>query len=405
MVQRGALSACGWLALAASGAAAPHELSARDVDRQEIWRGAGHRRAEQGPLGRDGPFRFEGLELLSWLPLDALHARAGSACGLALARGPSGRRYAWVGVSNGVVCVELTRPDAARTLVAHELPASTARALAADGGVLYTLDARGVLRLFEASDPGGGPGARLAEIDTGHGTSPSFVLDARRARLHLAAGRGGLATYDVADPRTPKLVARWSARYVDSLALAPDGSPRVACAGGFNDGWTRAGVELLDLSDPATPRTLARLEWGEGIPHVVAWDGEGRRVLALDERDAAALGERESRLARLELDGARGLARTAGEPVSIGVSQHVAAWGERLAVAGCRRGLRVLEGASGPEVAWFDTVPTDDALRLSGLWDVAALDTRTLAGVDLEKGLFVWEFSAPAPPAKSGGGH
>jgi hypothetical protein len=50
----------------------------------------------------------------------------------------------------------------------------------------------------------------------------------------------------------------------------------------------------------------------------------------------------------------------------------------------------VLDASAWTELAWFDTVPKDDAPRLSGLWEVAPLDDRTLVGVDLEKGLFVW---------------
>lgn len=397
MVQHRALNSIGFVALLAS-----HELEARDIDPAEVWRAAAYRRAEHG---ESELFPARGVELGSWLPLAALREDAVSACGLAVRRGGASVQ-AWVGTSHGIVCVDVSAADRATRLGGAALPVSTARALAACEDAVFALDARGRIVVLDPTPASDGSVRELAELETPDATQPALALDVDRGRLYVAAGRGGLATYDVRDPRAPKLVARWHERYVDSLVLACDGSSRAACANGFNDGWTRAGVELLDLADPSAPRSLGRVEWTGGTPHALAWTRTGDRILALDEREPAQSGPSETELVGLTIASRVGLARAGSPPLRVGVAQHAVPFGAKVAVAACRRGLLVFDASTGEVVASFDSVPKDDAPRLSGLWNVAPLDERTLVGVDLEKGLFVWGFPAvPAAAESSSGGH
>ncbi|MCK6448441.1 MAG: hypothetical protein L6Q99_18785 [Planctomycetes bacterium] len=382
--------------------AVPHELGARDIDPAEIWRAAAYRRAEHG---ESELFPARGIALTSWSSLGALRKDATSACGLAVRRAGT-NVHAWVGTSHGIVCVDVTDPERATKLGSVALEPSTARALVANDAAVFATDSRGRITVLAPTPTADGDVRELAELDSGDATQPALALDDARGRLYVAAGRGGLATYDVSEPRAPKLVARWRERYVDSLVLSSDGSTRAACANGFNDGWTRAGVEWLDLADPRAPKTLGRVEWNGGTPHVLAWTREGERILALDEREATANGPSETELVRLSTAPRNGLARESSPLVRVGVAQHAAPFGARIAVAACRRGLLVFDASTGEALAHFDTVPKDDTPRLSGLWNVATLDEHVLVGVDLEKGLFVWRFSAVPEPAKSSGdGH
>lgn len=392
MVQHRALNSIAALALAA-----PHELGASDLDPAEIWRAAAYRRAEHG---ESELFPARGIALTSWSSLAALRADATSACGLAVRRAGTSV-HAWVGTSHGIVCVDVSDPERATKLGSLKLAPSTARALVASEAAVFASDSRGRITVLDPTPTADGDVRELAGLDSGDATQPSLALDVARGRLYVAAGRGGLATYDVREPRSPQLVARWGERYVDSLVLSRDGSTRAACANGFNDGWTRAGVEMLDLADPRAPRTLGRVDWTGGTPHVLAWTPERERILALDERDATANGPSETELVQLASAPRTGLARESAPLARVGVAQHAVPFGARVAVAACRRGLLIFDASTGEVAAHFDTVPKDDTLRLSGLWNVAAIDEHVLVGVDLEKGLFVWRFSAVPEAAKS----
>jgi choice-of-anchor B domain-containing protein len=70
-----------------------------------------------------------------------------------------------------------------------------------------------------------------------------------------------------------------------------------------------------------------------------------------------------------------------------------------------RSGLRVF-AAGNPlaptEFAYFDTYPDDDNANYNGLWSVYPyFPSGTIIGSDIEKGLFVWTFTAPPVPALS----
>jgi choice-of-anchor B domain-containing protein len=70
-----------------------------------------------------------------------------------------------------------------------------------------------------------------------------------------------------------------------------------------------------------------------------------------------------------------------------------------------RSGLRVFAAGnslSPTEFAYFDTYPDDDDANYNGLWSVYPyFPSGTIIGSDIEKGLFVWTFTAAPVPAMS----
>jgi len=184
-----------------------------------------------------------------------------------------GDRVMAVGPELGLAVIDVARPAAPGLLdrlapddLAAGGPSFAPRAVAVGGGGILVAGDIG-----EGGAEGGHRGGRswISRVVTVRRDGPSSLRVAGHApfagramdlvadgdRALVAAGRGGLRVFDVADPTAPRDLG---------AAPSPASAAGVAVAGGHafvaEDDAAVAGVQVVDVRDPRAPREVASLE-------------------------------------------------------------------------------------------------------------------------------------------------
>ena len=322
----------------------------------------------------------------------------------------TGIAYALVGTFEGTVFVSLADPDQPELVGRILSPTTTSLwgdiRIHADHAFLVKESVGHGLQVFDLT--------RLREV-----TSPpvTFAQDARytgfgnahnvatnpATGLGLAVGTntcsGGLHLLDLADPLTPAFLGCFSADgYTHDVQCVvytgpdPDHQGREICFASNTDTLT-----IVDVTDRAAPVQLARESYpGVGYVHQGWLTPDQRYFLQDDELDERDF-DHETRtyvwdVSDLDAPSWRGF--HAHDTTAIDHNLFVV--GKHVFEANYRAGVRVLRRgdlarAELAEVAFFDTVPNDDAAEFSGVWGVHVLASGLVIATDIFGGLFVLE--------------
>jgi choice-of-anchor B domain-containing protein len=342
--------------------------------------------------------------LLSQVPLGLMSpgASAGNDCWGYVA--PSGHEYALMGLSNGTAVVDVRVPGTP-VVVAHlPGPTSTWRGVRAFSTYVYCVsEGGGGIQVFDMSQVESGIVTALGNVTVGGTLATHTVgIDTVSGFLYRCGGGGnGLRIYDLnQDPVNPPFVGAWSLNYVHDVDVrtftsGPAAGKQVAfCATGL--GRT---LRTLDVTDKAHITTLDIAGYSNPSYSHQSWLSEdGRYAYLNDEWDEPPL--KTTTLVFDVLDPASIVflgSFTNGNP-AVGHNNYVR--GNHLYAANYRSGLRVFDLAANPtnppEVAWLDTVPSDDNPDFNGLWSCyPLLPSGIVLGSDTTRGLFVAWMGAP----------
>ena len=156
--------------------------------------------------------------------------------------------FAYVGMGPRLVVVDVSDPTAPVTAAELRLQ-SEPRALAVDRSLAAIVGYDGATALVTVNDPR--RPARLAALP-----SPQRAYDVALAAGQAYVAQGSLATWDLSDPRQPRLIGATS----DGCALtALTVSGQLVVAAGKRDSYT-ACLTVWDAADPGHPRALKGLE-------------------------------------------------------------------------------------------------------------------------------------------------
>jgi choice-of-anchor B domain-containing protein len=361
--------------------------------------------------GFAGGFACRYVDLLAHLPLTTFSAGLGFANDLWGWTDPeSGREFAILGLTNGVVFVEVTDPEAPVYL--GNLRAQTAGSFWGDfktyAGYAYAvseapgqgLEVFDLRQLLEVADP---PAdfQRTAHY-TGFSTAHNLAIDEATGFAYAVGSDscgGGLHMLDLADPEQPAFAGCYDQNgYVHDTQCVVYAGPdlehvgREICVNSNTD-----HVAIVDVTDHAQVRELSVSTYpGSAYTHQ-GWLTEDHRYFLLgDEEDEIDFGH-----------GTRTYVWDVGDldaPVLVGsytaddpaTDHNLYVRGDHVYEANYSSGLRVLRmgDLAKPElveVAYFDTFPGEDVVGTGiGAWSVYPFfPSGTVIVSDIATGLFV----------------
>lgn len=373
-------------------------------------------RASEG--GTAGAFDANGILLKSWIPLNNFSGSPANGNDCWGYVSPSGREYAIMGLNVGTAFVEVTDPANAQIVGQITGPTSLWRCMKVYGAYCYAgSEGGGGIQVIDMTNIDGTntslPRVSLATTVTTGGTSlatHTLAIDTTSGFLYRAGGgSNGIRIYDVAtNPANPTFVGQWNNVYVHEAQVvtytsgAYAGKQIAFCCGGSNGGNVNTGLYIVDVTNKAAPVQLSYTTYPNARYCHQSWlSNDGRYVYINDELDEGAT---VSVTSTIVMD-----VRTLTAPTVVGaftngnpaVGHNLYIKGTKLFEANYRSGLRVFDLAASatnpPEVAFFDTWPGDDNANFNGLWNVwPYFPSGTFIGSDIERGLFVWRFGAPA---------
>ncbi|MEY3142919.1 MAG: hypothetical protein RLY21_1412 [Planctomycetota bacterium] len=392
-----------------------HDDDGKLRDRQKPFRGPAwfEGKSDNGGVAGGG-FASSGVQLKSWLPLNTLSAGAqnGNSCWGWIS--PAGREYAIIGLSNGTAFVEITNPAAATLKSFQTGPSSLWRDVRTHGNYCYAASEGGSgIQVFDLSQLDAAGTTTLVNTITAPTTTTAathtLAVDNTSGFLYRAGGgSSGLRIYDLnANPANPTYVGAWTPKYVHEAEVktytsGPYAGKQIAfCYGGDNTGNVNTGLYIVDVTNKAAPVQLSYTTYpGARYCHQGWLDAEGRYVYINDELDE---GDTVSVTTTIVMD-----VLNLSAPIVVGtftnnnpaIGHNMYVKGNLLYQANYRSGIRVFDiGANRtnpPEVAWFDTYPTDDNANFNGLWNIwPYFPSGTVIGSDIERGLFVWRLGGP----------
>ncbi len=389
-----------------------HEDDGKARDRQMPFRGPAWFEGDGGVAG--GGFASTGVQLKSWLPLNTMSAGAtnGNSCWGWVS--PAGREYAIMGLSNGTAFVEVTNPAAATLKSFQTGPTSQWRDVRTHLNYCYAAsEGGGGIQVFDLSQLDATGTVTLVNTVTAPTTTTAathtLAIDNASGFLYRAGGgSNGLRIYDLnANPASPTYVGAWSPIYVHeaevrTFSSGPYAGKQIAfCYGGGNSGFVNTGLYIVDVTNKANPVQLSYTTYPNARFCHQGWlDAEGRYVYINDELDE---GDTVSVTTTIVMD-----VSNLAAPVVVGtftnnnpaIGHNIYVKGNLVYQANYRSGMRVFDiGANPtnpPEVAWFDTYPSDDNPNFNGLWNIwPYFPSGTVIGSDIERGLFVWRLGGP----------
>ncbi|MEM1452748.1 MAG: choice-of-anchor B family protein [Planctomycetota bacterium] len=355
-------------------------------------------------------FPAEGVFLSSWLTLSDLGYPSANGNDCWGYTSPSGREYALMCTTQGTVVVEITNPNAPSVIGRVNGPSSTWRDVKTFGTRAYVVSEGGSgIQVIDLTNVDSGS-ISLENTVTGPGTDAThnIAIDEDSGFLYRTGGGGnGLRIYSLANPSNPQFVGQWQTRYVHDAQIVtytsgPYAGRQIAyCCSGFNGGGTDTGLSVLDVTNKNSIQVLSQLAYpGRQYSHQ-GWLSEDRTRFYLGD----------------ELDEGNTVARTStrvfdvSDPANasyIGVFDNAeSAIGHNmyerdgfLFQANYTSGLRIFDLNqslnSPPEVAFFDTAPNSTSVSFNGLWSCFVdFQSGTVIGSDIERGLFVLQFSEP----------
>ncbi|MCE2883265.1 MAG: choice-of-anchor B family protein, partial [Planctomycetaceae bacterium] len=391
--------------------ASAHDDDGKIRDRQRAVRGKVWREADGGVAGG---FASNGVQLKSWFPLNTLSAAAtsGNSCWGYIS--PAGREYAIIGTSDGTAFVEITNPSAAVLKSFQPGPTSLWRDMRVYGQYCYSASEGGSgIQVFDISQLDSTGATTLVNTITAPTTTTAathtLAIDTVSGYLYRAGGgANGLRIYDVrTNPANPTYVGAWSPIYVHECQVVtyttgPYAGRQIAfCCGGTNSGNSNSGLYIVDVTNKAAPVQLSYTTYAGARYCHQGWIDENSEYIyindELDEGDTVSV-TTTIVMNISNLSAPTGVVKFNNGNPAIGHNMFVR--GTKLYQANYRSGMRVFDLAisktNPPEIASFDTYPTDDNAQFNGLWNVwPFFPSGTVIGSDLERGLFVWKLGGP----------
>jgi len=353
-------------------------------------------------------FTADGVQLLSWFPVTAIHPQATSGNDCWGYVSPSGREYAIIGVSNGTGIVEITNPAAAQLIAFLPGPESLWRNVKTYQQWLYAVsEGGGGIQVFNLSQIDQGIVTTHASVTTGgNQATHTMIINEQTGYLYrMGGGSNGLRIYNLQpNPAEPQYVGAWSDRYVhDGCVVNYTSGPYagkevfLAC-GGLNGGYGNTGVSIIDVTNKQSMSVMSTFYYPQAAYCHQIWPTADLQYAYInDEIDEQNHGiysvGRIVNLSNLSSPQLAGTFNTGLQTVDHNEYVH----GDRLFCSNYKSGLRVFDisDRTNPvQVSWFDTYPTDDSAGYAGLWsNYPYFPSGTVLGSDIQRGLFVWRVS------------
>jgi choice-of-anchor B domain-containing protein len=358
------------------------------------------------PIGTTQNFTGSGMTLLSQLTPAQLGDSGGNDCWGYTA--PSNREYAIIGLGASSAWVEITDPTAPVIVATFSGPSSTWRDVKVfeDHAYVVTEGSGEAVQVFDMSNIDSGVVVKSNVLTSGPGGSSShnIVINEASGYLYRVGSSGGdLLVYDLNSSKTnPPYVGAWNGAYihdaqVHTYTTGPAAGKEVvfACVGG-------SGFRTVDVTNKASMTQMDSVTWSQLSYSHQGWIDKDEQYFYLnDELDESNFGINTKTIVIDVADPSNiSLASTFdnGNP-AIGHNGYVTA-GDLLFEANYTSGVRVFDLSSNPlnppEVAWYDTWPSDDAPTFDGLWSVYPyFPSGVIIGSDISAGLFVWWLGNP----------
>ncbi len=390
-----------------------HESKAFKADRQLPYDGPGFRADDGG----QAPIIFgqNSVTLQSWIPLVDFGASmvSGDDCwGYA---SPSGREYAFIGLSHGTGVVEVTNPGNAQILTVQPGPASSWRDIKIFQNYAYVVSEGGDgIQVYDLSQIDAGTVTLVNTVTNGGTTATHNVAINQESGFLYRVGGGsspilGIRVYDLnADPTSPNFVGEWNGRYCHDVQVVTwkeppfVGSEIVFCFANNQPGGGQPGIDILDVTNKADITLIGTIDLSLAgtLPHPAKFAHQGwlstdrKYVYFGDEVDEQVSGTTTTTRVIDVSDLTNPFQTSWFTNGSIARDHNVYTVGNIIFEANYRSGLRIYD-ATNPtapvEIAYFDTYPENDSPKYNGLWNVYPyFPSGTVIGSDLEKGLFVW---------------
>ena len=368
--------------------------------------GSGGSGAMENALGFDS----QDVQLMSWIPLNQFGTGASTGADCWGYTSPSGREYALMTMSNATSFVEITNPSNPSIIATFNEPTSLwhdikvyqdhAYSVSEGGGGIHTYDMsnidNGVVNYLGATTAPSGSTS----------TTHNVAINTDSGRLYRCGGTSnGLRIYSLSNPSNPVYIGAWSERYVHDAQIVnytsgPYAGREIAfCCSGYNGGQTQTGLDILDVTDPNNIIELDRVFYSNPAYSHQGWLSEDRQYFYLgDELDEGPLPTTTKVINVSNLTNA--FEQTTFTNGNIAVGHNLYTKNGYCYQANYRSGLRIFDlnqsATNPPEVAYFDTFPTNDSATFNGLWNVFPyFSSGTVIGSDIESGLFVWRFAQP----------
>lgn len=356
-----------------------------------------------------GVFAAQGINLLSWIPLNQFPGGAGqgSAADIWGYVSPSGREYAIIGLEDGTAFVEVTNPTAPVIVGYVPGPESLWHDNIVVGHYAYLVSegGSGIQVVNLANIDAGEVQFVQNRLQAGHTSTHTIVANPDTGYLYLCGtniNNGGLTAVSTADPANPTIVGAWTDRYVHeaqviSYTEGPYAGREIAFCftGGPALGYTSSGgLDIVDVTDKNNMHTIGQCRY-EGLRFChQGWVSEDRRFLYVnDELDEPSTRPTTTTyIINIE---------DLTNPTVVGtftnglpaVDHNLYVKGDLIFAGNYRSGLRIYS-ARDPvnlmEVAWIDTFPENDGSGFNGVWgNYPYFPSGTVVISDIENGLIV----------------
>ena len=357
--------------------------------------------------GTAGDFACKGIALDSRVTLDTMEGTVGNDI-WGWADPDTGREYALMGMTNGAGFVDVTNPQGPVYL--GRLPTETRESvwrdikvyrdhayIVADGAGAHGMQVFDLKRLRNAS------GTQEFSEDAlydGFENSHNLAVNEATGFVYAVATNtcgGGLHMINIKTPNNPLFAGCHDTVHTHDTQCVVYNGPdadyrsREICFSSNED-----HVEVVDVTDKSAPLTLSSTKYSQLAYVHQGWLTEDHRYFLLgDELDEQNynLPTRTHVFDVSDLEAPSHLYAHALDTQATDHNLYVR--GNRVYEANYTTGLRVLEfgdlaARDIREIAFFDTFPEDDSVKLSGAWSVYPfLPSGTIIVSDIQNGLFV----------------
>ncbi len=347
-----------------------------------------------------------GMTLLAQLTNSEMGGSSGNDCWGYTS--PSGREYAIMGLGASTAWVEITDPTQPVVVATHAGPASSWRDVKVfeDHAYSVTEGSGQSIQVFDMSAIDTGVVTLAHVVTTGPGgtSSHNVAINEDSGYLYrVGASGGGLIAYDLNASKTnPPYVGVWMGAYIhDAQVVTYTSGPaagREVAIGSVGG----SGCVTVDVTDKSNMFLIGSATWPQVAYSHQGWIDRNQQYFYLnDEMDETGFGLDTTTIV-IDVADPNNISVVStfdnGNP-AIGHNGYVTA-GDLLFEANYTSGLRVFDLAVNPldppEIAWYDTWPSDDNPSYDGLWSCYPyFPSGVVIGSDVASGLFIWWFGNP----------
>ncbi|MEL7447714.1 MAG: choice-of-anchor B family protein [Pseudomonadota bacterium] len=362
--------------------------------------------------GTAGPFPCDGIDLLSFLPLNTIGGGNGNDI-WGWTDPATGTEYALMGRTNGTAFVDISDPE--NPVYVANLPTQTSNSTWRDiktrGNFAFIVSEAGGhgMQVFDLTQLAGvsNPPQTLAPdtVYSGFGNAHNIVVN-EDSGFAYAVGTstcsGGLHMVDISNATSPQFAGCVSsdgythdAQCVNYVGPDPDYQGREICINSNED-----TVTIYDVTDKAAPVQVSRTGYAGAEYTHQGWLTEDHRYFLLDDELDEIFNGNNTRTRIWDMT-------NLDAPVIIGVEDGPTSATDhnqyvhdgKVYQANYRAGLRVFDLsdiANGNliEAGFFDIYPQNDSASTNGAWSVYPyFDSGTVVVSGIEQGLFMVRLS------------